>query len=339
MRKLRMGRMAQIHPDTLWRQWQMLRMIPRHPQKITAKDLHERLIEEKFEVTKRTIERDLISLSTLFPLVSDERERPYGWGWERDAPIFDLPGLSRNESLALAMVEQHLGSMLPVSTMRLLQPHFRAARQRLESVPHARSWLEKVRSISPVQPLITPDISPEAQDAVHEALLSEKQLSLRYLKRGESEPSEYTAHPLALVQRGPVTYLYCRLFDYEDTRILAMHRIQSASILEAHAMIPEGFSIDSEIAKGRFGFGSGSMIQLEAVFHNGAGDHLFETPISTNQKLKELADGRIGLVATVADTPQLLWWLLGLGDGVEVIGPESLRASIRGTIYRMAEIY
>jgi len=34
--------MAQLQPDTLLRQWQMLRMIPRYPQKITARDLHDK---------------------------------------------------------------------------------------------------------------------------------------------------------------------------------------------------------------------------------------------------------------------------------------------------------
>lgn len=331
--------MAQMHPDTLWRQWQMLRMIPRHPHKITAKELRERLSEDQFIVSKRTIERDLLSLSALFPLVSDERERPYGWSWEKDAPAFDLPGLSRNEALMLAMVEQHLESLLPASTLRQLHPYFKAARQRIESVPLARSWLDKVRSISPTQPFVPPEIAIEVQESVHEALLSEKQLFIRYLKRGENEASEYRVHPLALVQRGPVAYLYCTLFDYADTRILAMHRIKSALMLDDTASIPEGFSIDSEIAKGRLGFGSGNMIRLEAIFHHGAGDHLFETPMSSDQHLEEFGDGEIRLVATVADTPQLTWWLLGFGDGVEVIEPIALRKSISDTISRMKDVY
>lgn len=70
--------MSQLPPDTLLRQWQMLRMIPRYPLKITAKELHSRLQSEQFEVSKRTVERDLLALSELFPLASDERDKPYG---------------------------------------------------------------------------------------------------------------------------------------------------------------------------------------------------------------------------------------------------------------------
>ncbi|OGQ52434.1 MAG: hypothetical protein A3J24_13235 [Deltaproteobacteria bacterium RIFCSPLOWO2_02_FULL_53_8] len=43
-----------------------------------------------FEVSKRTVERDLISLSEIFPLISNERSRPYGWSWSKDAsPQFE----------------------------------------------------------------------------------------------------------------------------------------------------------------------------------------------------------------------------------------------------------
>lgn len=334
--------MAQLHPDTLPRQWQMLRMIPRYPQKITAKALHEKLQDEQFDVTKRTVERDLLALSEMFPLVSDERDKPYGWSWSKDAPVFDLPGLSRNEALTLAMVEQHLNSLLPSSTLNQLQPYFKAARQNLSDIPQnerIRSWLNKVRTVPPTQPLLPPSIKPAVQHTVFEALLADRQLEIKYLKRGEDKSVEYRIHPLAAVQRGSVTYLYCRIFDYEDLRTLALHRIQSATMLEEAAKAPPGFSIDDEVNSGKFGFGEGKQVRLETIFYNGAGEHLFETPLSNDQILTELEDGSVKLVATVADTPQLAWWLLGLGDGVEVVKPAALRQSIADTITRMQKIY
>ncbi len=307
-----------------------------------SKVLHEKLQAELFDVTKRTVERDLLALSEMFPLVSDERDKPYGWSWSKDAPVFNLPGLSHNEALTLAMAEQHLNRLLPSSTLSQLQPYFKAARQHLSNIPQterARSWLNKVRTVPPTQPLLPPVIKPAVQHTVYEALLADKQLEIKYLRRGEDKPVEYRIHPLAAVQRGSITYLYCRVFDYEDLRTLALHRIQSATMLEVAAKAPAGFSIDAEVNSGKFGFGEGKQIRLEAIFCHGAGDHLFETPISSDQTLTELEDGNIKLVATVADTPQLAWWLLALGDGVEVVKPAALRQSIAGTIARMQVIY
>lgn len=330
--------MAQLHPDTLLRQWQMLRMIPRHPQKITAKALHEKLQAESFDVTKRTVERDLHTLSEMFPLVSDERDKPYGWSWSKDAPVFNLPGLSQHEALTLAMVEQHLDSLLPSSTLSQLQPYFKAAKQHLGNISNtkrAHSWLNKVRTVPPSQPLLPPTIKSAVQHTVYEALLADKQLLVKYLKRGESKPVEYRIHPLAAVQRGSVTYLCCRISDYEDLRTLALHRIQSVSMLEEAAHIPENFSIDETISSGKFGFGEGGQIQLEAIFYHGVGEHLYETALSHDQILSEQEDGSLRLNATVSDTSQLIWWLLALGDGVEVIKPDALRLSMKETIALM----
>ena len=333
---------AQLHPDTLLRQWQMLRMIPRHPHKVTAKSLHEKLKSEQFDVTKRTVERDLLSLSELFPLVSDERDKPYGWSWSKDAPVFDLPGLSHNEALALAMVEQHLNNLLPSSTLSQLQPYFSAARHHLSDIPQserARSWLDKVRTVPTSQPLLPPSVKSDVQSVVFEALLADKQLSISYLKRGEDVITEYRIHPLAAVQRGGITYLSCRIADYDDLRTMALHRIQSASMLDDAVRTPEDFSIDKVISRGKFGFGLGNMIQLEAVFYNGSGDHLFETALSADQVLTEQANSTLKVSATVADTPQLAWWLLGLSDSVEVIKPEKLRFTMATTIAKMQNRY
>lgn len=334
--------MAQLQPDTLLRQWQMLRMIPRYPQKITARDLYEKLQAEQFDVTKRTVERDLLSLSEMFPLVSDEREKPYGWSWSKDAPVFNLPGLNQTEALTLAMVEQHLNTLLPSSTLQQLQPYFSAAKQHLSNIPkseRARSWLNKVRTVPPSQPLLPPNIKPAVQQVVYEALLADRQLEIKYLKRGQDNAVEYRIHPIAAIQRGHITYLYCRFADYEDLRTLALHRIQAATMLDEKANVPTGFSIDDEISHGKFGFGSGADITLEAIFYNGAGDHLFETPIASEQTLTDLDDGAVRLVATLPNTLQLSWWLLGLGDGVEVVKPKALRNQIATTIDKMQVRY
>ncbi len=96
--------MQKNNHETLHRQWQMLRLIPRHPYKITAKQLYEKLHTENYIVTKRTVERDLLALSDSFPIVSDEREKPYGWSWAKNGANFDLPGMSNTEALTFNLV-------------------------------------------------------------------------------------------------------------------------------------------------------------------------------------------------------------------------------------------
>ena len=70
-----------------------------------------------------------------------------------------------------------------------------------------------------------------------------------------------------------------------------------------------------------------------------AGFHLTETPISANQELKQLGDGRYRLKATLPNTSQLRWWLLGFGQGVEVIKPKSLRDEFKEMSKNLVNIY
>jgi predicted DNA-binding transcriptional regulator YafY len=329
--------------QSLLRQWHMLRMVPRAPAKISAKELCERLCDADFPVTKRTVERDLKELSDVFPIVVDSRDKPFGWSWLRDASSFDLPGLTVPEALTLTLVEQHLRHHLPPITVDALRPHFRSAARTLSAVDDSapsRAWLDKVRSIPPQQPLLPPRMDEECQRNVYLALMQDRQLKLHYRKRDADAPTVYTSvHPLAVVQRGGLVYLACMFDRYDDVRTIALHRLQQAEVLYEPARKKPGFTIDDYIASGQFGVLTGDPVNLRAVFSRAAGEHLFETPLSADQTLTSDADGHLHLAATVPNTRALVWWLLGFGDGVVIQEPASLREEIAGIAQRMTAAY
>lgn len=316
----------------------MLRLVPRYPGKITTSQLRRGLASGGFEVSARTLQRDLQELSQIFPLVVDEREKPFGWSWQRDAQSFDLPGMTISEALTWAMAEQHLKTLLPASIMEQLRPHFQAARHRLDGEPqpkHGRAWLSKVRTVPPNQPLLPPQVSEAVYRVISNALLHEKQIEVRYRKKGEVQPNTYRIHPLGLIQRGQVTYVYCRLFDYEDTRLLALHRIEEATALQEDALYPPDFDLDDKAARGIWDFGSGEEIQITLRFSAESGEHLSETPLSADQRIEKAEDGDLLISATVPDTPQLRWWIRGFANQVAVISPLSLKNDVYPSFYNI----
>ena len=328
--------------NTLLRQWQLLRLLPRYPQKITASDLRTRLLAEGYQTTKRTVERDLLSLSVVFPVSLDDRQKPFGWSWQKNAPILDVPGLTAPQALAFALIQRFLAPLLPASTLGDLGPYFKTAEQQLNTLPKGRglpSWVNKIRVVHPAQSLIPPRIKPEAQRAVYEALLNNRQIRIAYHKRGAQGPVEYTVHPLGLVQRGPVTYLVGTLFHYDDILLLAVHRILSAIMLDEPVNYPKDFTLDKYIASGALDFGNGEQIRLEAIFHAAAAEHLHETALSADQVIHPLDDERVRVSATVLATPQLSWWLLAFGEQVEVLKPARLRREMAATAKAMAQLY
>lgn len=318
----------QSQNDTQLRQWAMLRYIPQHPRQITARDITERLESEGFAVSKRTVERDLLSLSGIFPLISNERSRPYGWSWNKDAEAFALPSMSPLQALTLELAHDHLANLLPASLLVTLAPYFKCAEGVLSSgdgVKKLANWRKKVAIVPPNQPLIPPNYPEEIIEAVHSALLSEQQLEISYTSREQSGSKTYPIHPLGIVQRGAVTYLVATLYDYTDIRLLAVHRIQTAQVLTMPAKTPKKFDLAKYIRDGAFGFEEKGEIKLVLRFTAPAVEHLLETPLSEDQQIEQEQLGWVHLQATVPDTAQLRWWLMGFGDQVEVLEPLSLR--------------
>jgi predicted DNA-binding transcriptional regulator YafY len=331
-----------ISLETLHRQWQTLRMIPRHPRKITGRELTDRLANAGFPVTKRTVERDLQTLSAFFPLVVDSRSMPYGWSWDKGAAALDVPALSPTEAISFLMLRDYMTPLIPASLLDQLAPYFGMAEQCLMaqgSESPLRGWLKKIAIVPVAQPLQPPTISPEVLASLQDGLLRGVQVRIRYLRRGEKAEAEYIAHPLGLVQRGGVLYLVATLFDYDDVRLLVVHRMRLATVLDDSARRLKGFDLATYVAEGHFGFGSSVPFIVVLRFDREAGEHLWDTPLSVDQQIIGLPDGRMEVRATVTDSLQLRWWLLGFADGVEVVEPARLRDQLATKLRQAAARY
>ena len=334
--------MMQNKNDTQIRQYAMLKLIPQHPRQISARDLTERLNSEGFEVGKRTIERDLISFSATFPLISNERSKPYGWSWSKDAEAFSLPTMSPLQALTLELAHDHLASLLPASLLAMLAPYFKCAEGVLssgEGVKKLAHWRKKVAIVPAGQPLIPPDYAEEIIEAVHSALLAEQQIEISYTSREYSETKTYPAHPLGIVQRGAVTYLVATLYSYTDIRLFAVHRIKAAKVLNEPSHTPEGFNLKHYISQGALGFEENGQIKLVIRMAAGAAEHLWETPLSLDQQIMPDKVGWVRLQAIVVDTAQLRWWLKGFGQEVEVLEPAAIREEFSLQSASMNKIY
>lgn len=78
---------GQIVGSTISRQWHLLTLLPKRPRRIDTATLAERMRARRLDVHRRTIQRDLVELATVFPIVAEERSKPYGWRWADDAEL------------------------------------------------------------------------------------------------------------------------------------------------------------------------------------------------------------------------------------------------------------
>lgn len=307
------------------RQWAMLRGIPRAPRKATVSDLAGNLRTDGFEVSKRTIERDLHALSGRFPLVLDDRVKPYGWSWAKDARLDFMPALTTSQAVALLLARQHLGDLLPRNLQDDLGQVFAAAERAL-TASGWKDWHQRTAVVPATLPLLPPKIDPVVMETVQSALAQRRCLDAGYRAKGETRAKPMRIHPLGLISRGPVLYLACTLFDYGDVRQLAVHRLADASVSDAKANEPEGFEL-ARYARGQgSAYNSRGPIRLVVRFDAAAAEHLRETPLSADQTWTAIEGGeRIEVAATVEDDDRLRWWLLAFGSQVETLMPKHLR--------------
>lgn len=326
--------------DTLLRQWAMLNYIPRHPRKIDVATLESKLSAAGYFISKRSIQRDLITLSQVVPLIADEA-KPQGWSWKADAAQLELPTLEPQAALTFQLVERYMQSLLPSSTLEYLQPWFKTAKAVLnQQDTSVTSWPDKIRVLPRGVQLQAPVIDQNVQTVIYQSLSENKRVQITYLSRAAKEIKHYSISPLALVVRDSVIYLVCTIKDYSDIRQLVLHRIQTAEIVDQAIHCPVDFDLDQYIASGAFGFlDSSQAIKLVADFTSDAAAHLYETAISADQVLQPQENGIVRLTATVPDTLQIQWWLMGFGDQVQVISPAKLRHKIKVVIQRMFEKY
>jgi predicted DNA-binding transcriptional regulator YafY len=305
---------------------ELLRRIPRG-RKVTASELHRQLKDAGIDRDLRTIQRQLEMFSDHFEIERDDRSKPYGYCWLEQAKALAVPNLTPQESLLLRLAEEHLKNLLPVRLMKSMEGFFSQARRNLgpdSTAQLEREWPGKVRVVATSQPLLPPKIAPGVFEAVSEALYANRWLDLDY-QNAAGKRAKVQVMPLGLVQQGPRLYLVCRYQGYDNERNLALHRIHSAEVSTLTFARPKGFDLKMYDDDGRFGFGEGEKIRLTFRIERGAGLHLLETPLSRDQQVEELGDGKLKISATVVDSAMLDWWLRGFGGAVSEVDKKSMK--------------
>ncbi len=301
--------------ETLSLAIELLRRIPRH-RKVSTGELHRELQAAGFERDERSIQRLLKALSEQFDIERDDSSLPYGYRWKDQGQGLMVPTLNRQESLLLLLAEQQLKFLLPPSVLKAMNGFFKQAKANLAPHQNAKlekQWLQKVRVVSETQPLLPPKLAHGVLDAVTSALYANHWLDVVYTNQ-KDERKNYRVMPLGLAQQGPRLYLACQFESYDNHRILALHRINSATDSGMAFERPD-FDLAAYDGEGNFAVGSGQRIQLQFEIDKGPGHHLLESPLSADQQVTE-GEGTYAISATVQQTLLLDRWLNSFGGQI-----------------------
>lgn len=324
------------------RHWDILLSMPTSEPGLTIKELLEKLKSIGYNITRRTLERDLLELESSFGIICIE-DKPSRWYLTPNKTMGKLPGVSITDALTLSLVESSLRPLLPQAILKVLEPRFEQARRRLDNLSKTSQpgerWIKKIASVPTDLPLQPPEISEEIIDTLQDSLLNELQIECIY-KSATGKESQLILNPLSLIQRGRITYLLSIAKKFSEPRLFAVHRFLKAKQLDTPSEVPDDFCLKTYIANGAMQFGekSSNKIKIKAWICDDLARQLTETPLSEDMLIEKLDSGNI-VTSTQPDSWQLRWWILMQSGRLVIQEPTELREEIISQLENALSLY
>ena len=319
---------------------EMLELIPKEPDEVTAGEIMQVLERRGYNIDIRSIQRDLHKLAPIFRLVSSN-EKPKRWSYSEDAPVRMFPSMDEHTALSFQLMQAFMLHLLPPQTLDSINPWFKKAAVRLSQRKEvAARWQEKIHVLPLGLPRQPPTVDPRIQDEVYEALLYELPMRIHYRGRSSERFKEYLISPLGLVVRDYITYVVAAKNDDGELRQFLLHRFKDAEIEDGEYYRPDLFNLKA-YAKEKFvrQLGPSATMDIKLWLDKDAAISVAECPVDKRQTLSEQADGSFLLTATVPNTQELLRWIYSLGNQVEVLKPDFWRNKVKDEISAALERY
>ena len=315
----------------------MLRLLPRWPGFISTDALQASLCAAGYDVSLRTVQRNLESLQETEPGLKwkksgrDSKE----WFYQADAPVLIVPSLDDHTALAFELADAFLREVTPPETMVALKPFIAEAGKRLTNRRQiaAAKWKDKIHVFPLGLRRKAPRIRPEVRDVVYQALLDEQAIRISHASRGRKEPREFVISPLGLVVRDYLVYLYGLTREKKQVLAFALHRTRSAEVASGEPYVrPEGFVLGDYENLLSMPIDGSPILQLKMRIDQTSAVSVRECPLAGRQTLEPDASDAEGkgffLSAEVPNTVELRQWIRSLGAHAEVLEPVFLRTEI-----------
>lgn len=321
--------------NEILRQWKMLLTISQ------SADCTYDSLAASLEVGRRTIRRDIETLSLVFP-VSDEmvggrkvfRIEPRALGKLADAS-FTLPELCafylHRSQLACtggAAIDPDLTSALE-KVGKALGPKMR---KYLDQVAGVLTWKHEAAALG------VPDANSATVDSLIRAAIDRRRVRMEYYSLAAGRVKPYVIEPYRLTFGNGGLYLYAFVPVYSEMRTFAVQRIKKLSVTEQvfdpMSNAPEDPYKDSI---GIWAGGERELIRLE--FSPRLAPYIEERTWADEQEIAHQPDGSIVLTMKKAIDLPLRSWILGFGHQARVLRPSGLAKAIFEELEEAREQY
>ena len=174
---------------------------------------------------------------------------------------------------------------------------------------------------------------------LEEALYEQKVVRAVYQPGGKTEFLKHRLHPYAIFFRKSDWYLEARSNLSENTSLtFKILRFQNVMLTNETFEIPEDFSLSEDLAS-RWELFSGEPISVTLKIAAHKAYLVTEKKRHPSQEIiEQYADGAV-IVRYEVPKEEFTFWVLSLGDAVEILDPPEFRAEFQEIVHRMHDVY
>lgn len=167
----------------------------------------------------------------------------------------------------------------------------------------------------------------EVVERVTQAIVHKTRIQMRYdsASRGKMTRREVDPYRLWYASGGLYLVGYCHLRN--EPRMFAVERIKSVTPTDFPYQIPLQFDFDAFV-EDSLTVMRGPRMTVALEFDKPTAAWAKDRVWHPSQQLKRLSKGRMQMTLSVADSREVVGWVLSFGSGVKVVQPDSLRRAV-----------
>ena len=312
--------------DQVTRQWHLLRLLE-SSRGVTLDEIVSRLPAD-YPRHGRTVRRDLEALEAAgFPLINDRIDGRVRWrlmDGVRQAPAL---GFSPTELMALVISRSLLKPLAGTEIQVALESAMAKASRLLP--PHSLDYVQQMQNVFAVGlgPHKTYRLHRETIDRLTQAIAKKRTVQMRYYSASRMRTTRREVDPYRLWYASGGLYLVGYCHQRKEPRMFAVERMRAVTLTDHPYQMPLGFDLEAFV-RDSLTVMRGRPIEVALRFDKATAAWAKDRLWHPTQKLTSLKNGGMLMTLTVADSREVVGWVLSFGSGVHVIRPLALSDAV-----------
>lgn len=317
------------------RQWRLYQRLLSMPDGETLTDL-----SDGFEVSTKTIKRDLATLRAVGLAVVEATEKFGLKRWRVEADTTRMPKLQWDEAAAIYLGRRFMEPMAGSLFWEASQKAFAKLKATFSS--EALDYIHKISSTLYQTTIGVSDYTCRAEliDTLMTAVEDQVVARITYHSMGAEAPKDSDVHPLGFINHEGSLYFVAFAPVHDSIRHYKMDRLNGVEKTQSKFTPPEGFNLDAHLAPSFGIFHTDEPLKTVRVrFAPEAARYVQEHRWHHSQALIPEDNGSLLCEMQLADLTEVRSWVLSFGPRAEVLAPPELRTAIQDDLCRLREVY